>query len=275
MKTEELKKKALSIRLNALSAIQKSGVSGVGSAMSSVEMIVSLYYGDVNLQPVLKVSPFKPGWDGQDYFVLGKGDATSVLYSVLADKGFFDPSELKFFSQVNSFLQSRPFFKVPGVSISVLSSQHALSQALGIALSVKSEKKSNRVFCLIDSSDLQYGQIYEALTMAAHHNLNNFILLIDDCGFQSEGLIRSIMDLSFIQNKIDSFGWQIYRVSDGHDFDEILNSMSKALNVVRKPACLWCNTVSGKGVSLLEGKEGYFNAGLSENEFNLISQSIK
>lgn len=275
MKTEELKQKALSIRRCALNAIQKSGVLGVGSAMSSVEILVSLYYGDINLKPILSVSPFKPGWDGQDYFVLGKGEATSVLYSILADKGFFDESELRFFSQINSFLQARPFYKVPGVSVSTMSSSHALSQALGIALALKSEKKNNKVFCLIDVASLQDGQIFEALTLASHHKLNNLILIIDDCAMQSEGPVRSVVDIGFVQNKIDSFGWQVYRVSDGHNFDEIINAFAKSFNVVRRPACLWCNTVSGYGVSLLSGKEGYFNAPLSENEFNLISQSLK
>ncbi len=275
MKTEDLKKKALSIRLNTLKAIQKSGFMGVGSAMASVEIITSLYYGDINLKAVFNVSPFKPGWEGQDYFILGKGEATPVLYSVLADKGFFDESELNFFAQVNSFLQARPFYKVPGVGLSVFSSFHALSQALGLALSLKSEKKDNKVFCLIDSSQFQSGQIFEALTMASHHNLNNLILVIDDSGNQEEGLIRSVVEIGFLQNKIDSFGWQVYRVSDGHNFDEILNAFSKAFNIVRRPVCLWCNTVSGKGVPLIEGKEDYFFAGLSENELNLISQNIK
>lgn len=275
MKTTELKQKALKIRLNALNAIQKSSVLGVGSAMSSVEILVSLYFGDINLKPIISVSPFKPGWDGQDYFVLGKGESTPVLYSILAEKGFFDENELKFFSQINSFLQARPFFKVPGVSLSTSSSSHALSQALGIALALKSEKKENKVFCLVDASFLQDGQIFEAMTLASHHKLNNLILIIDDCSFQSEGLIRSIADIGFIQNKIDSFGWQVYRVSDGHDYDEIINAFSKSFNVIRRPVCVWCNTVSGKGVSLLEGKEGYFYAPLSENEFELISKSLK
>jgi transketolase len=275
MKTAELKQKALSVRLIALNAIQKSGVLGVGAAMSSVEILVSLYFGDINMKQVLSVSPFKPGWDGQDYFVLGKGEATPVLYAILADKGFFDESELRFFSQVNSFLQARPFFKVPGICISTLSSSHALSQALGIALALKSEKKNNNVFCMIDACDFQNGQIFEAMTVASHHKLNNLIMIVDDSSLQSEGPIRSVVDVGFLQNKIDSFGWQVYRVVDGHDFDEIINAFSKSLNVVRRPVCIWCNTVTGKGISLLEGKEGYFNAPLSENEYNLISQSLK
>lgn len=275
MTVDALIRKAEAIRLKSLKAIQKSGMKVVGSSMSAVEILVSLYYGDLGVRPVMLYDSDRPGWDGKDYAVLSKGDATAVLYAILADKGFFDEGELEFFAQVNSILQGRPNMKVPGVSMSVMNEGHGLSGAGGMALSLMMERKENRVFCVSDVAELQGGQFWEAATFAAHYKLNNLVLLVDDCGLQKEGTNRAIMDVGFIQTKLDSFGWQVYRVTDGHDFDQILNAMNKAFNAVRKPVCIWCQTVSGKGVDFAEGKPLYYDARLSENEYNQIVEKYE
>ncbi len=275
MEVQDLEKKAAWIRHNALTTIQKSGMSGTGSSMSSVEILTTLYYGTLNRKPVAMFDPAKPGWAEQDYIVLGKGAATAVQYSILADLGFFDQSELDHYSQVNSLLQSRPVSKIPGIVAPAVSSGHTLSIVSGIAMGVKMDRAANKVFAVIDVSDLQNGQVLEAATSAAHYNLDNLILFIDDAEFQADGTVRAVMDTGFIQAKLDSFGWRVIRVPDGNDFDDLLNALLKTYTMSRRPICIWCSTVSGKGIDFAERKHGYFNAPLSEPELDLISSKLK
>jgi transketolase len=270
MEIKDLEKKAAFIRLKALMAIQKSGLPVTGASMTSVEILTSLYYGDLYRKPVMNFDPAKPGWEGQDYFVLSKGSSTAVLYAILADLGFFDEAELDYLGQLNSLLQARPVAKVPGVSASVLTDGHGLSIALGIALSLKMERLNNHVFCLLDLAEVQNGQVWEAAMAAAHYKLNNLVLFVDDSGFQNTGTVKSVVDTGYVQAKFDSFGWQVYQVPNGHDFDHLLDALYKANTAVRKPVCVWCHTVSGKGIDFAERRHGYFNAPLSEPELSEI-----
>ena len=275
MNLSELKSKALEIRLEALKAIQKSGSLSVGSSMSVVELLVSLYFGDVGGRPVLHYNVDKPGWDGQDYLVLSSKPATVVLYSILADLGFFEKEELNHFAQINSQLKSTPSNRVPGVSVSVASEGHGLSMACGLAMDLHSERKENRVYCVMDFNEMQSGQVWEAIIYASHMLLSNLVLIVNDCGFQAGGTNKSVMDLGFIQSKFDSFGWYVLRVSDGHDMDEVLVAYQKSFGSLRRPVCIWCHTVSGKGVDFAEGKMGYYNASLSEPELSEITVKLK
>lgn len=269
MKTEELQKKATSIRLESLRALHRASCGHVGSCMSVVEILVALYY------EVMRFDARKPGWDEQDYLVLGKGQAAATLYAVLADLGFFEKIELSHLAKVNGVLQARPHVKVPGVSLGSLSPGHGLSLALGLALSLRMERKGNKVFAILGDGELQCGQVWEAAAVAAHHNLGNLIAFVDDNKAQGGGLTKAVVDPQFLQTKLDSFGWKVIQVKDGHDFDEILNAVQRAYTTTRRPVCIWCHTVCAKGIDFAEGKVSYQEAGLSDPEMNEILERFK
>ncbi len=275
MLAKDLIKKTAQIRLDALSAIEKSGYDTLGLSMSVVEILVSLYYGDLGNRPVLDFDVSKPGKDDRDHIIMSKTAGTVVLYSILADLGFFDKEELNYFAQVNSKLKGRPYNRVPGVSATVLTPSHGLSMAVGMALTLFAEKKRNKVFSIMDFNELQNGQVWEAAIFAAHQNLNNLILMVDDCGFQFSGTNKAVMDVSYLQAKFDSFGWQVIQVRDGHDFDQILDAIERGYNSLRRPVLIWCHTLSAKGIDFAEGKLGYVNATLSKQELDEISLKIK
>src|SRR3990167_22170 len=108
VKTSELEKKAVQIRLDTLNALYKGDLGYAGSCMSVVEILVALYYGELFGSPVMKYDCTKPGSGEQDYLILSKGQAVPVQYSVLADLGFFDKSELNFVGKPGSMLTARP-----------------------------------------------------------------------------------------------------------------------------------------------------------------------
>ena len=275
MKTEELQKKAAELRIETLKAISKAELPCLGSTMSVMEILTALYYGEIYGKTVVKIDQAKPGWDSQDYVVLSKSQAATVQYAILADKGFFDKSELDFIGQPNAMLTVKPNVKIPGIIVPGGSAGEGFSMAVGLAMSAKMDRKSNRVFAILGDGELQAGQIWEAAMSAAHYKLNNLVTFVDNNKMQSGGTIKAVMDIDPIQDKFEAFGWQVIQVRDGHDLDQILDALVRATTSNRRPVCLWCHTVSGKGVSFAEEKSYYHRSVLSEAELNVAVTNLE
>lgn len=266
MQTRDLKKKAIELRVEALQAIHDAGIGHSGASASSAEILTSLYYGVLSDGPLMQFNSANPGWSEQDYFVLSKYTAAPLLYAVLADVAFFDKSELENFCKPNALLQAIPSKRVPGVHASVASPGHGLSVALGIAFALRMEKRTNRVFCLVEDRELQNGQVWEAVMAAAHHKMDNLTLVLEMSGVQTDGLIRGVMNVDPVAEKFRAFGWKAIRVQDGHDFDQLLNAFDSAVRVKRQPKVLLAKTKTSNGVPFAEGKFNYYGATLSKPE---------
>lgn len=274
MDIPQLQKKAAQIRVEALTAISKAESGHSGSAMSCVEILVALYYGQISERVLMNFDPKKPGWEEQDYFVLSKGQAVPTLYAILSDLGFFDKDEMNYLRKVGGLLQGYPNIKVPGISVPITSHGCGLSIAMGLALSIKTERLPNKVFAVLGDGELQEGQIWAAAMSAAHYKLDNLIAFIDNDDLQVDGPVRSVMDVMPIQDKFESFGWKVIHVWHGHDFDEILDAVAKAFSVNRHPVCIWCHTVKGKGIEFAEGKPYYHDVPLSEAELTEVKKKL-
>jgi len=270
MNTKELEQKAALIRVDSLKATTKASFGHTGSIMSVVEILVALYYGKISIRDVMLYDSENPGWEDQDYLVLSKSNAAPALYSILADLGFFHKSDLKYLSQINSNLQSGPFSKVPGVSATVASHGHGLSIALGLALSLKADRKNNKVFTVMGDKELQEGQVWEAAMAAANYNLSNLVVFVDNNKIQASSSVISGMSIGSIQDKFEGFGWNVIQVLDGHNFESILTAVERAFKSNRKPVCIWAHTVAGKGIDFAEGKVGYQKSVLSESELSEV-----
>jgi len=272
---ESLQVKAAQVRLSTLKAISKAQKGATGSAMSVIEMLVALYYGHLATGPVMNFDPENPGHPDQDYFVLSKGAAAPALYSVLADLGFFDRSELDFLAKDGALLSMAQGAKVPGVTFNNFVPGHGLSVALGLALSLKMDRKNNKVFTVLGDGELQCGQVWEAMMAAAHYKLDNLICLIDGNGVQGDSKLSAVMDIGSLQDKFEAFGWKVIQVTDGHDFDKLLVAIDRAFTVIRRPICIWCRTVPGKGVDFAEGKSSYQDVPLSEGEMSVVIPKLE
>lgn len=266
MDYSDLIKKAAQIRVDALTAICKAGSGHSGSSMSLVEILVTLYYGKISEKPVVKFDSAKPQGDDQDYVILSKGQAVPTQYAILSDLGFFDKSELDYLRRAGGLLQGYPNMKVPGIMVPITSHGCGLSIAAGLAMSLKMDRKLNRVYVVLGDGELQEGQVWQAAMSAAHYKLDNLIAFVDNDDLQIDGPVRSVMDVMPIQDKFEAFGWKVIHVWHGHDFDEILDAIAKAWTVNRHPVCIWCHTVKGKGIEFAEGKPYYHDAPLSEEE---------
>src|SRR5437868_2947647 len=83
-----LQAKAHDLRRQVLTMITQAKSGHPGSSLSIVEIMTVLFYH------ILRHDPQNPQWPDRDRFILSKGHASPILYAVLADWGYFSPSEL-------------------------------------------------------------------------------------------------------------------------------------------------------------------------------------
>ena len=242
---EFLKNKAIQIRKELLQMIYDAKTGHTGGSLSSVDILVALYY------EIMKIDPKNPKWESRDRFVLSKGHSVEGYYTILADSGFFPKDELKYFCKFNSRLIGHPSVKIPGVEMNTGALGHGLSVAVGMALAGKMDKKGYKVYVLMGDGELAEGSIWEGAMAARHYKLDNLIGIIDRNHLQISGNTENIMSLENLKEKWNSFGWNVL-VEDGNNIKKMIDIFKKIPIVKEKPHLIIANTVKGKGVSFIE-----------------------
>lgn len=250
-KVEELTSLSKVIRGDIVSMLTESASGHPGGSLSIADIMTTLFFGEMN------INPENPKDENRDRFVLSKGHAAPVLYSVLARKGYFPVEELNTLRKINSRLQGHPSMKLlPGIDMSTGSLGQGISAAVGMALAGKIDKKDYRVYTILGDGELEEGQVWEAAMSAAHYKLDNLIAFVDFNGLQIDGDITKVMNPSPIDKKFEAFGWNVLTI-DGHDIEAILDSIEKAKACKEMPTVIVCKTIKGKGVSFMENQAAW------------------
>lgn len=246
MNNQELQKHATEIRKNIIRMVTKAKSGHPGGSLSSADLLTVLYFD------VMDINKNNVNSTDRDRFVLSKGHASPLLYSVLAEKGFLDKNLLSTFRQLGSPLQGHPnMHYVAGVDMSTGSLGQGLSAAVGMALANKLDKNEHRVYALMGDGECQEGQIWEAAMAAAHYKLDNLCAVLDFNGLQIDGKITDVMNPTPYDKKFEAFGWNVIEI-DGHNIEEIKQAYTKAKECKGKPTLILAHTVKGKGVSFME-----------------------
>ena len=260
-KINELKAIAAKVRLNILEGTHAAASGHPGGSLSITDIMSYLYFEEMN------VDPKNPGWDERDRLVLSKGHTAPALYGALAQKGFFDPAEIKNLRNINSFLQGHPDMKgTPGVDMSTGSLGLGFSAACGMALAAKIDNKSHRIYAIVGDGESQEGQIWEAAMFAAHYKLDNLCLIVDWNGLQIDGPIAEVMDPTPHDKKLEAFGFHVISI-DGHNFEEIDNAFKTARTIKGKPTAIIAKTVKGKGISFMENQVGWHGSAPNDEQY--------
>jgi transketolase len=227
--------------------ISKSGHSG--GPLGLADIFTALYFNKLNIDNEI------PYVDERDYFFVSIGHVAPVWYATLARRGYIELDELKTLRKVNGRLQGHPAplktHGLPGIELASGSLGQGLSVAVGCAIGLKLDKKPNHVFCVDGDGELQEGQIWEAIMTAAHHKTDNLTMIVDFNDCQIDGRVHNVMNLNPLKDKFTAFGWEVFEI-DGHNMEEILNTIGKAKNVEGKPSVIIAKTFMGKGVSFMQ-----------------------
>ncbi|MGO0881768.1 transketolase [Clostridioides difficile] len=243
---KKLKQIAKNIRINIIKSITEAKSGHPGGSLSIVDILTVLYFEKMNIDPI------KFNDENRDRFVLSKGHSAPALYATLAERGYFEKNDLMSLRKFGSKLQGHPDMrKVAGVDMSTGSLGQGLSAANGMALAGKLDNKSYKVYSILGDGEIQEGQIWEAAMTASHYKLDNLIAFVDLNGLQIDGSNEEVMNVSPVDDKFKSFGWNVI-VINGHCFDEIGNAIDEAKKVTGKPTVIIAKTVKGKGVSFME-----------------------
>jgi transketolase len=257
----DLVEKAKNLRLKTLDMIYKREAGHPGGSLSVAEIITSLYFSKLN------VDPKKPDLECRDRFILSKGHASAALYYALAVRGFFPESDLDRWGDIDCHLQGHPDRnKTNGVDCNTGTLGHGISIAVGLLLSAILRCIDYRVYVLLGDGECQSGVIWEGAMAASKFKLDKLVAILDYNGVQLDGKIDEIMPIEPIIDKWKSFNWEVIMI-DGHNIRQILEALDEADNTHGKPTIIIAKTVKGKGVSFMENKCSWHGTAPDEKQF--------
>lgn len=234
------------VRRRILSTIHAAGVGHAGGSLSSVEILVALYFD------ILRIDVSNPRWPQRDRFILSKGHASSALYSVLAERGLMEPDLLKSFGRVDSALQVHPdMHRLEWVEISTGSLGQGLSVGVGTALGARLTGSGFATYVLLGDGECQEGQVWEAAMSAGHYGLDNLVAIVDSNQAQLTGRTSDVMDICPLRDKWAAFGWNVVE-ADGNDAIAIRQALLDTRDSRGRPSVVIARTTKGKGVSFME-----------------------
>lgn len=265
----DLKDQARQLRRHIIAMVTEAKSGHPGGSLSAADIVTVLYFSQMNIHPENPKDP------DRDRFVLCKGHAAPVLYSALAEKGYFPVDELKTLRKLGSRLQGHPEMKhTPGVDMSTGSLGQGLSAACGMALAGKVDEKDYRVYALLGDGELEEGQVWEAAMFAAHYKLNNLTAFIDFNHLQIDGDVSKVMSPLPIPEKFAAFGWNVLEI-DGHDLKSIHQAIEIAKTVKDQPTVIVAHTVKGKGICRMENVAGWHGKAPSSEECIAFLQELE
>jgi len=232
----EVRKGILEITLNAQSG-------HIGGCLSSVELMVALYFGGV-----ARIDIQDPSHPERDR-ILVRGHLGPLRYKLFSLLGWIPEDELKRYRRLGSMLQGHEdMTKVPGIDITPSGSLGMLvSYGVGAAVALRRERRTSRVYVFLGDGEEQEGNVSEAARHAAHLHLSNLICVMDRNGKQLSCTTARVDSAVAIDALWRAYGWEVIHVEDGHSLSVILDAY-RSLSASLRPALLIADTIKGRGL---------------------------
>lgn len=238
-------------------------------ALSCADICTALYYGFMN------VDPKNPEMEDRDRLILSKGHACPVIYSILADMGFFPKEYFPTLRHVGSKLQGHPAYgKTPGVDMTSGSLGNGLGIGLGMAYYLKLQGKKSKVFVILGDGEMNEGTLWEAINVAPALKADNLIAIVDQNYFQSCGSTEDINPMQNMAERWRAFGWNVLEVN-GHDMADIVSKLQMATNHHGTPTCIVAQTIKGKGVSFMEHNNAWHQGNLNDELYEIAMKELE
>lgn len=267
------------IRTLSIDAIEKAQSGHPGMPMGAAPMAYTLFTKFMNH------NPNNPNWFNRDRFVLSAGHGSMLLYSLLHLHGYdVTMDDIKNFRQWGSKTPGHPEYGyTPGVEATTGPLGQGIAMAVGMAmaeshLAAKYNTDDYNVidhytYCICGDGDLMEGVSQEAASLAGHLQLSKLIVLYDSNDISLDGDLNKAFSES-VEDRFKAYGWQVIRVEDGNDIEEI----SQAIEAAKKDECptlIEVKTVIGYGSPNKSGKSVSHGAPLGEDEVLLTKEAYK
>lgn len=257
---EEFDRLAAQFRYVITDMICRSGSGHLGGSLSLTEIIITLYWR------ILRHDPANPKWEERDRLIMSKGHAGPVLYVALAYRGFFDKRLLATLNADGTMLPSHvDRLRTPGVDMTAGSLGQGLSCAVGFALAARMRGQKHHVYCIIGDGESDEGMIWEAAMFAGHHRLDNLIAICDYNKLQIDGFTDEVLTLEPLADKWRAFNWEVLEM-DGHDWDDIYQTINRAKAVTGKPTMIIAHTVKARDCCVVENMPDSHNIKVPDQE---------
>jgi len=254
----DLLQKAFSVKKRFLGMYKAANAGHVGCSLSCAEILTFVEFGWM-----------KEG----DEIILSKGHAAASLYSILAEAGKIEESEIATFYKNNTYLAGHPpTNKLKGIPFATGSLGHGLSLAAGLGLAAKLKHSGKQIFCITSDGEINEGSTWEAALFISHHKLANVVWLVDRNRLQGFGKTEEVMGLDPLDKKMEAFGFDVIQIN-GHDFAEFNAAKEKALKNT-KPTAIICNTVKGNNWTTYENKVDSHYLPMKE-EYELVMVEVE
>jgi transketolase len=268
---DKLNSICLDVRRDIISMIHTAGSGHPGGSLSAVELLVALFFN------AMRNDPKVPEERHRDRFILSKGHATPVYYSVLAHRGYLEVSELENFRKLNSRLQGHPDkSKFPLMESTSGSLGQGISIAAGKALALRLETNPAKVYCMLGDGELDEGQVWESFATIHKHKLSNLIIIIDHNRIQLDGTNEEIKNLEPLSQKFKAFGLEVLEI-DGHNMHEVLSAYdyAKRMSDEGKNALILAKTIKGKGISFMENTSEWHGKAPNDEQYKKALKELE
>lgn len=256
-------------RKDVVNMIISGGGGHIGGDMSEMEILMQLYFKEMNISPENQDDP------NRDYFILSKGHAVESYYTVLAHKGFFSLEEcINTFSKFGSKFIGHPNNKIPGIEMNSGSLGHGLPVAVGLAIGAKMDKRDSRVYVLMGDGELAEGSVWEGAMSGGNYKLDNLCAIVDRNRLQISGNTENVMKQDDQVTRWNAFGWNAIEC-DGNSFEELEKAFAAARQCKGAPTVIIADTIKGKGSPVMEDKAGWHHHLPNKEEYEQIMRDLE
>lgn len=255
------------LRINSIKSTNASK-SGHPTSCASIAEIMSVLFFDTMAYTIED-----PRNGANDRFILSKGHAAPILYAAWAEAGLFPVEDLLNLRKVDSLLEGHPTPRLNFVDVATGSLGQGINCAAGMAFVGKNVDKADyNVYCLMGDGESAEGSVWEALSFASIHKLDNLIAIFDvnRLGQSEPAPLGHNMDI--YEARCKAFGMDTYNI-DGHSVEALVKAFNDAKsNKNGKPKAIICKTFKGRGFPDIEDNDNWHGKPLGATGEKIIEQ---
>jgi transketolase len=254
-----LKNLATQLRIDSVRSTSEAGSGHPTSCLSAAEIVSALFFAEMHFDPKNPQNP------DNDRFVLSKGHAAPILYAAWAAAGLFPREELLKLRRIDSDLEGHPTPRLPFVDVATGSLGQGICAAIGTALNARRIGSEYRTYVVLGDGEMAEGSVWEAGNTAVYYKLDNLCAVIDVNALGQSQPTQFGHNMDEIAARWKAFEWHTL-VVDGHDIPALLGALDEARATRGRPTMILARTLKGKGLSAIEGKDGWHGKALKKGE---------